>query len=98
MEITMKTLLLNAHPDNNNPNYFTFELKEEFLKHYNLMFPQNEIDVLNLYDEKIPTLSKKELTGVWRKQENNETLTQSEFMIAIQSEKLLKQFKKVIIL
>ncbi|MDI6498923.1 NAD(P)H-dependent oxidoreductase [Leuconostoc suionicum] len=48
----MKTLLLNAHPDNNNPNYFTFALKEEFLKHYNLMFPQNEIDVLNLYDEK----------------------------------------------
>lgn len=93
MEATMKTLLLNAHPDNNNPNSFTFALKEEFLKHYNLMFPENEIDVLNLYDEEIPTLSHTELTGVWKKQENDEILTQSESIIAIQSEKLLKQFK-----
>lgn len=89
----MKTLMLNAHPDNKNTDSFTFALKEEFLKHYERMFPKNEIEILNLYDEKIPSLSNTELTGVWKKQENGEILTQSESIIATQSEKLLKQFK-----
>lgn len=89
----MTTLLINAHPDYKNRNSFTFALKEEFLNHCKQMFPENEIEILNLYDKQIPTLANTELTGIWKKQENSEMLTQSESILLNQSEKLLTQFK-----
>ena len=48
-ELSLKTLLINAHPDFNNPNHFSNQLQELFSSKYKSQFSENELTIFNLY-------------------------------------------------
>lgn len=89
----MTTLLINAHPDFQNDQHYSAKLAQRFLEHYQAAFPEQTVDVLNLYGTEIPQLTTTALLGVWRKQAQHVTLTPDEQHTAAVNHQLLAQFK-----
>lgn len=89
----MNTLIINAHPDFENENSFSFKLKEMFLDKYKESFSIENLEIINLYDMVIPRIDRKELLSIWDKKRSNSELTEKELELSIISDDLLKQFK-----
>ncbi|WP_105986091.1 FMN-dependent NADH-azoreductase [Staphylococcus chromogenes] len=89
----MNTLIINAHPDFENENSFSFKLKEIFLDKYKESFSIENLEIINLYDMVIPRIDRKELLSIWDKKRSNSELTEKELELSIISDDLLKQFK-----
>lgn len=87
-----KTLIINAHPDYRNENSYSKKMQEMFERKFKLEYPNEDFDVLNLYEESIPRIEEDGLLTVWNKQLNNLELTAGEVAIAEKSEALLDQF------
>lgn len=49
-----KTLIINAHPDFRNAAHYSVQLEQTFLQLFQTRFPNDTVDVLNLYDTVIP--------------------------------------------
>lgn len=54
----MKTLMINAHPDFKKEDSISFKLKEMFLEAYGQLYPNEQLEVLNLYDIQLPRIEK----------------------------------------
>ena len=89
----MNTLIINAHPDFENENSFSFKLKEMFLDKYKESFSRENLEIINLYNMVIPRIVRKELLSIWDKKHSNSELTEKELELSIISDDLLKQFK-----
>lgn len=89
----MKTLMINAHPDFKKEDSFSFKLKEMFFEAYAQLFPNEQPEVLNLYDIQLPRIEKNQLLNVWHKQRAGEKLTEVEELISTKTSELLQQFK-----
>lgn len=74
----MKTLIINAHPSFNNKDSFANQIQSIFLKKYNDEFPNDTLDILNLYDIELPRIETAQLLNVWNKQSSGETMTAEE--------------------
>lgn len=89
----MNTLIINAHPDFENENSFSFKLKEMFLDKYKENYSDEDLEIINLYNMVIPRIDKKELLSIWEKQRSNTLLSDEELKLSKISNGLLKQFK-----
>ncbi|WP_271328169.1 FMN-dependent NADH-azoreductase [Lactococcus muris] len=89
----MKTLVINAHPDFANHEHFSVQLQDKFLELYHTHFPENDLTIVNLYEEDIPRIESDSLWDVWDKQAAGKELSPSESKIAERSNFLLEQFK-----
>ncbi|WP_143463558.1 FMN-dependent NADH-azoreductase [Levilactobacillus enshiensis] len=89
----MKTLLINAHPDFRNATHYSIQLAQDFLMQFRVAFPNETVDVLNLYDTEIPQATTKELLGIWEKQKNHVHLNLKEQCVYEVNQQLLAQFK-----
>lgn len=89
----MKTLLINAHPDFRNGQHYSIQLEQAFLAKFRQTFPNQTIDVLNLYDTEIPQATTTELLGIWEKQAQHISLSAEEERIQQLNRQLLHQFK-----
>lgn len=89
----MKTLLINAHPDYQNGQHYSMRLQDRFLENYRRAFPEQTVDVLNLYGTELPQLTTDQLLGIWRKQAAHVTLSPEETRIWGLNQRLLGQFK-----
>lgn len=89
----MKTLIINTHPDFNNENHYSKKMEQMFLHKFQNKFPDQTVDVLNLYDAEIPSLTDEQLLGIWDKQAKNIELSAEEQRILALNQKLLQQFK-----
>lgn len=89
----MKTLMINAHPDFKKEDSFSFKLKEMFLEAYGQLYPNEQLEVLNLYDIQLPRIEKNQLLNVWHKQREGEKLSEVEELISTKTSELLQQFK-----
>lgn len=89
----MTTLIINAQPDFRNEAHYSMKLQNRFLEKFQTMFPNEKVDLLNLYEETIPQLKTDELLGIWEKQANNIELTAKEAELYQVNQRLLEQFK-----
>lgn len=89
----MKTLLINAHPDYQNNNHYSIKLQEIFLKKYKEKFPEEDLDILTLYETEIPRIENGALFSIWNKQAAGEILSPEEARIKNISDGLLQDFK-----
>lgn len=90
----MKTLLINAHPDYQNPAHYSLKLKAAFEERYHKAFPQEELTSLTLYAQAIPRIQAGQLQSIWAKQATGTALTIAEALVAKTSQDLLQQFKE----
>ena len=90
----MKTLLINAHPDYQNPAHYSLKLKTAFEERYHKAFPQEELTSLTLYAQDIPRIKEGQLQSIWAKQATGTALTTEEALVAKTSQDLLQQFKE----
>lgn len=95
-ELSLKTLLINAHPDFNNLNHFSNQLQELFLANYKSQFSEDDLTIFNLYDldGNLPRIEQNQLLKIWDKKAAGEKLSADELNIAQTSERLLKEFKE----
>ncbi|KRK87966.1 ACP phosphodieterase [Levilactobacillus koreensis JCM 16448] len=89
----MKTLLINAHPDFRNAAHYSIQLAQDFLAQFRATFPDETVDVLNLYDTEIPQATTEELLGIWEKQRTHVSLNVAEQHVYEVNQQLLAQFK-----
>lgn len=89
----MKTLIINAHPNFNNKDSFSYKLQEMFLKKYKDTFPNDTPEILNLYAIDLPRIDTTQLLNIWEKQHADETMTEDECYMAEITTNLLLQFK-----
>lgn len=89
----MKTLLINAHPDFRNGDHYSIQLEHLFLAKFKAAFPDQTVDVLNLYDTEIPQATTDQLLGIWQKQAAHVTLSAEEARVYRLNQRLLGQFK-----
>lgn len=89
----MKTLIINAHPNFNNKDSFSYKLQETFLKKYKDTFPNDTPEILNLYAIDLPRIDTTQLLNIWEKQHADETMTEDECYMAEITTNLLLQFK-----
>lgn len=89
----MKTLLINAHPDFRNAAHYSVQMEQDFLAQFRAAFPDEQVDVLNLYDTEIPRATTEELLGVWEKQSAHVSLSAEEQHVYAVNQRLLAQFK-----
>ncbi|TGD21566.1 FMN-dependent NADH-azoreductase [Companilactobacillus suantsaicola] len=90
----MKTLIINAQPDFRNESHYSIKLQNLFLKRFHENFPNESVDLLNLYEEKIPQLTTDELLGIWEKQAKRINLTPEQDRIFQINQNLIAQFKE----
>ena len=90
----MKTLIINAQPDFRNESHYSIKLQNLFLKRFHENFPNESVDLLNLYEEKIPQLTTDELLGIWEKQAKHINLTPEQEKIFQINQDLITQFKE----
>ncbi|MDG6769197.1 FMN-dependent NADH-azoreductase [Lactiplantibacillus plantarum] len=88
-----KTLIVNAHPDFRNAAHYSVQLEQAFLKLFQTRFPNDTVDVLNLYDTVIPQATVPELLGIWEKQAQHVNLSIEEQRLFAINQQLLQQFK-----
>lgn len=89
----MKTLIINAQPDFRNGNHYSIKLQQKFLEKYRVSFPQQTVDLINLYDMEIPQLKTNQLLGIWEKQAAHITLNAEENRLFQINQNLIQQFK-----
>lgn len=89
----MKTLIINAQPDFRNGDHYSIKLQQLFLKKFQAAFPNETVDLINLYDMEIPQLTTDQLLGIWEKQANHITLNDEEKRIFQINQDLIQQFK-----
>lgn len=89
----MKTLIINAQPDFRNGDHYSIKLQQAFLQQFRETFPNQTVDMINLYDMKIPQLTNDELLGIWNKQAAHITLTDEELAIFKINQDLIHQFQ-----
>ncbi|CAJ1178729.1 FMN-dependent NADH-azoreductase 1 [Companilactobacillus paralimentarius] len=89
----MKTLIINAQPDFRNGDHYSIKLQQLFLKKFQVTFPKETVDIINLYDMEIPQLTTDQLLGIWEKQANHITLNNEEKRIFQINQDLIQQFK-----
>lgn len=89
----MKTLIINAHPNFNNKDSFSYKLQEMFLKKYKDTFPNDTPEILNLYAIDLPRIDTTQLLNIWEKQHADETMTEDECYMSEITTNLLLQFK-----
>lgn len=89
----MKTLIINAQPDFRNGDHYSIKLQQLFLKKFQVTFPKETVDLINLYDMEIPQLTTDQLLGIWEKQANHITLNNEEKRIFQINQDLIQQFK-----
>lgn len=89
----MKTLIINAQPDFRNGDHYSIKLQQLFLKKFQIAFPNETVDLINLYDMEIPQLTTDQLLGIWEKQANHITLNDEEKRIFQINQDLIQQFK-----
>lgn len=90
----MKTLIINAQPDFRNGDHYSVKLQQQFLKKFQTKFPNETVDVINLYDMEIPQLTTDELLGIWEKQAAHVNLTPEQDRVFSINQQLIKQFKE----
>lgn len=88
-----KTLIINAHPDFRNAAHYSVQLEQTFLQLFQTRFPNDIVDVLNLYDTVIPQATVPELLGIWEKQAQHVNLSIEEQRLFAINQQLLQQFK-----
>ena len=95
-ELSLKTLLIIAHPDFNNFNHFSNQLQELFLANYKSQFSEDDLTIFNLYDldGNLPRIEQNQLLKIWDKKAPDKKLSADELNIAQTSERLLKEFKE----
>ena len=91
---TMKTLIINAQPDFRNEAHYSIKLQKQFLSKFQNQFPDETVDLLNLYDTEIPQLTMDQLLGIWEKQSQHITLNDEEKRIFAINQHLIQQFKE----
>src|SRR5699024_9290233 len=91
----MKTLMINAHPDFKKEDSFSFKLKEMVHEAYGQLYPNEQPEVLNLYDIQLPRIEKNQLLNVWHKQREGEKLSEVEELISTKTSELLQQLKRI---
>ncbi len=91
-----KTLIINAHPDFRNAAHYSVQLEQTFLQLFQTRFPNDTVDVLNLYDTVIPQATVPELLGIWEKQAQHVNLSIEEQRLFAINQQLLQQFKLII--
>ncbi|HIY91441.1 FMN-dependent NADH-azoreductase [Companilactobacillus sp. HBUAS56275] len=89
----MKTLIINAQPDFRNGDHYSIKLQQQFLKKFQATFPDETVDLINLYDTEIPQLTTDQLLGIWEKQANHVALTDEQKRIFQINQDLIQQFK-----
>ncbi|MFC6323140.1 FMN-dependent NADH-azoreductase [Companilactobacillus baiquanensis] len=89
----MKTLIINAQPDFRNGDHYSVKLQKYFLKKYQDQFPDQSVDLIDLYDMEIPQLTTDQLLGIWEKQANHIALNSKEKEIFAINQQLISQFK-----
>ncbi|GEO47019.1 FMN-dependent NADH-azoreductase [Companilactobacillus kimchii] len=89
----MKTLIINAQPDFRNGDHYSIKLQQLFLKKFQIAFPNETVDLINLYDMEIPQLTTDQLLGIWEKQAKHITLNDEEKQIFQINQDLIQQFK-----
>lgn len=89
----MQTLIINAHPDFRNTAHYSIQLEQAFLQHFRSRFPEDTVDIINLYDMAIPQATVPELLGIWEKQAQHVTLSAREQQLFAINQQLLQQFK-----
>ncbi|GEO58732.1 FMN-dependent NADH-azoreductase [Companilactobacillus bobalius] len=89
----MKTLIINAQPDFRNGDHYSIKLQQLFLKKFQTAFPNETVDLINLYDMEIPQLTTDQLLGIWEKQANHISLNDEEKRIFQINQDLIQQFK-----
>jgi len=89
----MKTLIINAQPDFRNGDHYSIKLQQRFLEKFRVSFPQQTVDLINLYDMEIPQLTTDQLLGIWEKQAAHITLSAEENRIFQINQNLIQQFK-----
>ncbi|ALO03430.1 NAD(P)H-dependent oxidoreductase [Lactiplantibacillus paraplantarum] len=89
----MQTLIINAHPDFRNTAHYSIQLEQAFLQHFQSRFPEDTVDIINLYDMAIPQATVPELLGIWEKQAQHVTLSAREQQLFAINQQLLQQFK-----
>lgn len=90
----MKTLIINAQPDYRNGNHYSIKLQQMFLKKFQVSFPNETVDLINLYGMEIPQLTTDELLGIWEKQAHHVALSAEEKRIFQINQDLIQQFKE----
>lgn len=88
-----KTLIINAHPDFRNAAHYSVQLEQAFLQLFQTRFPNDTVDVINLYDTVIPQATVPELLGIWEKQAQHVNLSIEEQRLFAINQQLLQQFK-----
>lgn len=88
-----KTLIINAHPDFRNAAHYSVQLEQTFLQLFQTHFPNDTVNVLNLYDTVIPQATVPELLGIWEKQAQHVNLSIEEQRLFAINQQLLQQFK-----
>ncbi|WEE36084.1 FMN-dependent NADH-azoreductase [Lactiplantibacillus paraplantarum] len=89
----MQTLIINAHPDFRNTAHYSIQLEQAFLQHFRSRFPEDTVDIINLYDMVMPQATVPELLGIWEKQAQHVTLSTREQQLFAINQQLLQQFK-----
>ncbi|MDO5638974.1 MAG: NAD(P)H-dependent oxidoreductase [Neisseria sp.] len=89
----MKTLLINSHPLFADGEHFSAKLQQLFLAKFQTAFPDEQVEILNLYEQDIPRIEADGLFAVWNKQRSGEAMTAAEAQIAQTSRQLLDTFK-----
>ncbi|WP_125714204.1 FMN-dependent NADH-azoreductase [Companilactobacillus kedongensis] len=90
----MKTLLINAQPNFKDGNHYSMKLQKQFLQEFKNKFPDQKVDLINLYDMEIPQLTIDQLLGIWEKQSSHISLSEEENRIFKINQKLIHQFKE----
>lgn len=88
-----KTLIVNAYPDFRNAAHYSVQLEQAFLQLFQTRFPNDTVDVINLYDTVIPQATVPELLGIWEKQAQHVNLSIEEQRLFAINQQLLQQFK-----
>lgn len=90
----MKTLIINAQPDYRNGDHYSVKLQQMFLKKFQTEFPNDTVDIIDLYGMEIPQLTTDELLGIWEKQANHVSLSAEQKRIFQINQDLIHQFKE----
>jgi len=90
----MKTLVINAQPDFRNGDHYSIKLQKQFLQKFQRTFPDQNVDLINLYDMEIPRLTTDQLLGIWEKQAAHISLSPEQQQIFQINQDLIQQFKE----
>lgn len=86
-------LIVNAHPKIEETASFSLNVLQHFLKTFRALYPNEEIEQIDLYRDDVPLVDRTLLSG-WEKMTKGEPLTDGEQNVTARSSKVLQQFKR----